>query len=49
MNTEEKPAAPAVEHEHIFEERWYPLDKQHVRRVCVLPGCTVRQVRVVRS
>ncbi len=26
-------------HEHVFEDRWYPLDRATLRRVCVLPDC----------
>lgn len=44
-----QPIPNAIEplHEHVFEDRWYPLDSRHVRRVCVLPGCFVRQTKEV--
>lgn len=49
MNTEpnQAPAVAQQDHEHVFEDRWYPLDAKHVRRVCVLPGCYVRETRAV--
>lgn len=42
-----KPKPPVPAHEHVFDDRWYPLDKRHVRRVCTYPRCTERQVREV--
>ena len=36
------------EHEHIWEDRWYPLDKFHVRKRCVYPGCTEVTVKEVK-
>lgn len=37
------------EHVHVFEDRWYPLDKKHVRRVCVLPGCHHVEVKEAKA
>lgn len=36
-------------HEHIYDARWYPLDRKHVRRVCVLPGCSHREVMEAKT
>jgi hypothetical protein len=46
--TAEQPTA-AAEHEHIFDARWYPLDRMHVRRVCVLPGCHHVQTKEAKA
>jgi hypothetical protein len=42
-------AVAPIEHEHVFDDRWYPLDRTHVRRVCVIPGCGKREVKEVKS
>ena len=40
---------PVQEHAHIYEDRWYPLDKKRIRRVCVLPGCHHVEVKAATA
>lgn len=32
-----------ADHEHVYDDRWYPEDRHTVRRVCVISGCTETQ------
>jgi hypothetical protein len=36
------------EHEHIWD-KWYPWDRTHKWRKCVLPGCNEKQVEEAKG
>lgn len=38
-----------LDHEHVFDNQYFPSDKFHVRRVCVLPGCCAVDVKNVKG
>ena len=38
----------APEHEHIWD-RWYPQDRNHKHRRCLLPGCGASEIREVEG
>lgn len=47
--THQAPDQASTEHQHVFDDRWYPENRTTVRRVCVLPGCTVTERKEPRG